>query len=78
MPKCAQNLTALGRVLATGNFREGASATAKNAELGFVAPFLCWRLSERVGFGERGMVLCKSSRSELEVPKKQYSQKCAF
>ena len=53
MSKCGQNLTTLGGVLATGNFREGASAAAKNAELGFVAPFLCGRFSERVGFGKR-------------------------
>lgn len=36
----------------TGHLRRGAAVAAKKAELGFCVPFLCWRLSEKVGFGE--------------------------
>lgn len=59
----------------TGNFSEGAAAADKNAKLECLAPLFCWRFSERVGFGERGRRLFRSSRSELKVPAKQFSLK---
>lgn len=57
----------------TGTFRVGAAIAANNAELFFWVPLLCWRFSERMGFGEREMRLSGSSRRELEVPAKQVS-----
>lgn len=55
----------LGRVLAAGNFREGATALARNTELGFcslffVRDFLSW---QDLGGG----ALSGSSESELEI-----------
>lgn len=35
----------------TANFRRGAAATANNVEMNFLVSFLCWRFSERLGFG---------------------------
>lgn len=46
---------ALGGDLGCWRLQGGATAGAKNAELGFLVPFLCWRFSERVGFGQREM-----------------------
>lgn len=51
--KYGEKLTALGGILGYWPLRRGAAAAAKKAELGFYAPFLCWRLSEKT-FGERG------------------------
>lgn len=58
-----------------GSFRIGAIAAFENAELGFLAPFLCWRFSERVGFREGGRWggLSRSSRIELKVPAEHFS-----
>lgn len=59
-----------------GSFRIGAAAVLENTELGFLAPFLCWRFSEgwgseREGVGEgfpdpAGLI-------ELEVPAEHFS-----
>ena len=58
-----------------GNFRGEAAAATKNVELGFWASFLCWKFSERAGFGAREMGLSGSSKSELGVPTKQLPPK---
>lgn len=54
VPKYGQKLTdTLGGVWAAGGNREGSCIVAKNVELGFMVPFLCWRFSEwGAGFGE--------------------------
>lgn len=45
--------------IGTSNFRGGAVAIAKNAELGILALFFVVD-SERAGFGEAGMGVCGS------------------
>lgn len=73
VPKYGQKLTALGEFLGYWQLQEGAAAADKNAKLECLAPFFCWRFSQRVGFGEKGMRLFGSSRNDPKVPAQQFS-----
>lgn len=58
VPRCGQKLGALDGSWAVGSFRGGAAVASKNVEMAFSVPLLCWRFSERVGFGERDRERC--------------------
>lgn len=65
--KYGLKLNSLGGTWAAGNFRRGTGCSHQEFRTGLFGPFLSWRISERVEFGERAMGLPGSSRSELEV-----------